>query len=145
MTGTQWNAVLRRVRSLAAAREDLHVSDADLLGRFVARRDEAAFTQLVSAHARFALDFARRSGCSPSDADDVVQQAFTKLLQERGLAFTEIDVMTDPARRQEMIERAGGRRTVPQIFINGRSVGGYEELYALDQAGRLMPMLQAAE
>jgi glutaredoxin 3 len=68
-----------------------------------------------------------------------------KLLQERGLAFTEIDVMLDPGRRQEMIERAGGRRTVPQIFINGKSVGGYEDLYALDRAGRLMPMLQAAE
>jgi glutaredoxin 3 len=68
-----------------------------------------------------------------------------KLLQERGLAFTEIDVMMDPVRRQEMIERAGGRRTVPQIFINDKSVGGYEDLYALDQAGQLMPMLQAAE
>jgi glutaredoxin 3 len=68
-----------------------------------------------------------------------------RLLQERGLAFTEIDVMMDPVRRQEMIERAGGRRTVPQIFINGKAVGGYEDLYALDEAGRLMPMLQAAE
>jgi glutaredoxin 3 len=47
-----------------------------------------------------------------------------KLLQERGLAFTEIDVMMDQGRRQEMIERTGGRRTVPQIFINGKSIGG---------------------
>lgn len=67
-----------------------------------------------------------------------------KLLTERGAAFTEIDVMMDQHRRQEMTERAGGRRTVPQIFINGAHVGGGEELDALDRAGKLALLLQQA-
>jgi glutaredoxin 3 len=66
-----------------------------------------------------------------------------KLLAQHGADFTEIDVMADPARRREMIERAGGRRTVPQIFIDGEHVGGCEELYALDEAGKLTPLLRA--
>jgi len=66
-----------------------------------------------------------------------------KLLARHGADFTEIDVMADQDRRREMIERAGGRRTVPQIFINGRHIGGYEDLYALDAAGKLAPLLQA--
>ena len=66
-----------------------------------------------------------------------------RLLQERGVEFTEIDVMMDSARRKEMIERAGGRRTVPQIFINGKHVGGSDELHALDREGKLKPMLEA--
>jgi glutaredoxin 3 len=65
-----------------------------------------------------------------------------KLLSQHGADFTEIDVMVDQERRREMIERAGGRRTVPQIFINGRHIGGYEDLYALDAAGKLAPLLQ---
>ena len=65
-----------------------------------------------------------------------------KLLSQHGADFTEIDVMAEPERRREMIERAAGRRTVPQIFIDGRHVGGYEELYALDAAGKLAPLLQ---
>lgn len=65
-----------------------------------------------------------------------------KLLAQHGADFTEIDVMVDQDRRREMIERAGGRRTVPQIFINGRHIGGYEDLYALDAAGKLAPLLQ---
>jgi len=67
-----------------------------------------------------------------------------KLLTERGAAFTEIDVMMDQDRRKEMVARAGGRRTVPQIFINGTHVGGSDELYALDAAGKLAPMLEMA-
>lgn len=67
-----------------------------------------------------------------------------KLLTERGAAFTEIDVMMDAARRQEMMRRAGGRRTVPQIFIDGIHVGGSEELAELDAAGKLKPLLEAA-
>jgi glutaredoxin 3 len=51
--------------------------------------------------------------------------------------------MMDGAKRREMIERAGGRRTVPQIFIDGKHVGGCDELYALDAAGKLAPLLQA--
>jgi glutaredoxin 3 len=66
-----------------------------------------------------------------------------RLLQERGIEFTEIDVMMDGARRKEMMERAGGRRTVPQIFINGKHVGGSDELHVLDREGKLKPMLEA--
>jgi len=66
-----------------------------------------------------------------------------RLLQERGVEFTEIDVMMDGARRKEMMERAGGRRTVPQIFINGKHVGGSDELHVLDREGKLKPMLEA--
>jgi glutaredoxin 3 len=66
-----------------------------------------------------------------------------KLLEERGAAFTEIDVMTDGKLREEMRNRSGGRQTVPQIFIDGRHVGGCDELYALDKAGKLAPLLQA--
>ncbi|HTO81257.1 MAG TPA: glutaredoxin 3 [Methylomirabilota bacterium] len=66
-----------------------------------------------------------------------------KLLSERGADFTEIDVMMDQNLRKEMMTRANGRRTVPQIFINGTHVGGSDELYALDAAGKLQPMLEA--
>ncbi len=65
-----------------------------------------------------------------------------KLLAQHGADFTEIDVMVDQDRRREMIARAGGSRTVPQIFIDGRHIGGCEELYALDAAGKLAPLLQ---
>ena len=64
-----------------------------------------------------------------------------RLLQERNTDYTEIDVMMDGKRRAEMIQRAGGRTSVPQIFINDRHIGGSDELYALDRAGRLAPML----
>ncbi|MGO9059599.1 MAG: glutaredoxin 3 [Candidatus Binataceae bacterium] len=63
------------------------------------------------------------------------------LLQQKGVAFEEIDVGDDPELRAAMIERAGGRRTVPEIFINGRIVGGYDDLKALDDAGGLDPLL----
>jgi glutaredoxin 3 len=66
------------------------------------------------------------------------------LLAELGAAITEIDVMMHPERRREMTQRAGGRTSVPQIFINGAHVGGCEELYALERAGRLAPMLEGA-
>jgi glutaredoxin 3 len=65
-----------------------------------------------------------------------------KLLSQHGADFNEIDVMADQDRRREMIERAGGRRTVPQIFIGGKHIGGCEDLYALDAAGKLAPLLQ---
>lgn len=64
-----------------------------------------------------------------------------KLLKEKGVAFEEIDIMMFPARRTEMVERAGGRTTVPQVFIDGRHVGGSDDLQALDKAGKLDPML----
>jgi glutaredoxin 3 len=63
------------------------------------------------------------------------------LLESKGVAFEEIDVSGDAALREKMIERAGGRRTVPEIFINGRIIGGYDELRALDARGRLDPLL----
>ena len=63
------------------------------------------------------------------------------LLQRKGAMVQEIDVTADPAREREMIERAGGRRTVPQIFIGGVHVGGFDELSALDAEGRLDALL----
>lgn len=65
-----------------------------------------------------------------------------KLLEERGAAFRELDVMCDGSLRGEMRQRAGGRSSVPQIFINGQHVGGCDELYALDRAGKLTPLLE---
>jgi glutaredoxin 3 len=60
-----------------------------------------------------------------------------RLLKGKGIAFTEIDVLMHPSRRTEMRERAGGRSTVPQIFIDDEPIGGCDELYALDAAGDL--------
>jgi glutaredoxin 3 len=57
------------------------------------------------------------------------------------VAFEEIDVSGDAALREKMIELSGGRRTVPEIFINGKIVGGYDELRALDDEGKLDPLL----
>jgi glutaredoxin 3 len=67
--------------------------------------------------------------------------AAKRLLKQKGAAFTEFDVMFDPGRRSEMLERSGGRSTVPQIFIDGRHVGGYDDLSALDKAGELDRLL----
>jgi glutaredoxin 3 len=63
------------------------------------------------------------------------------LLAAKQVPFEEYDVMTDPARRQEMLGRANGRYTVPQIFIDGHHVGGSDDLAELDRGGRLDPML----
>ncbi len=63
------------------------------------------------------------------------------LLKSKGIPFVEIDVTEDAALRQKMVELSGGRRTVPEIFINDKIVGGYEELKALDDAGQLDSML----
>ena len=63
------------------------------------------------------------------------------LLSKKGVTYSEIDVMADTAKRDEMIERAGGRQTVPQIFIDGKHVGGSDELAALDKAGKLDALL----
>ena len=69
--------------------------------------------------------------------------AAKRLLTAKGAQYTEIDVMMDPERRQEMLAKSGGRRTVPQIFIDGRHIGGFDELNALDKAGELDPLLAA--
>ena len=65
-----------------------------------------------------------------------------RLLSSKGVEFVEIDLWRSPGRREEMVARAGGRRTVPQVFVNGRALGGSDEIHALDQAGRLDPLLQ---
>jgi glutaredoxin 3 len=59
------------------------------------------------------------------------------LLERKGLAFREIRVDENPAERDAMLARSGGRRSVPQIFIGDRHVGGFDELYALDKSGEL--------
>jgi glutaredoxin 3 len=64
-----------------------------------------------------------------------------RLLQKKGVAYSEIDVSHDPGLREAMIQRAKGRRTVPQIFIGGTHVGGCDDLHDLDYAGKLDPML----
>lgn len=64
-----------------------------------------------------------------------------RLLSAKNVPFSEIDVMSDPARRAEMTERSGGGRTVPQVFIDGVPVGGSDELHALERAGKLDAML----
>lgn len=63
------------------------------------------------------------------------------LLQKKGVSYEMIDVGREPERRSEMTQRANGRRTVPQIFIDGTHVGGSDDIHALDRAGKLDPML----
>src|SRR5689334_15721818 len=63
------------------------------------------------------------------------------LLQKKGVPFTEIDIDDEPQRRSEMMRRAGGRTSVPQIFIDGEHIGGSDEMAALDRAGKLDPKL----
>jgi glutaredoxin 3 len=67
--------------------------------------------------------------------------AAKRLLDGKGVAYTEHDASFSPELRQEMVERSGGRWTFPQIFIDGRPIGGSDELHALDAAGRLDAML----
>ena len=67
--------------------------------------------------------------------------AAKRLLAGKGVEVTEIDVMFDPAERQKMMEQSGGRRTVPQIFIDGRHIGGFDDLSALDASGELDRLL----
>ena len=67
--------------------------------------------------------------------------AAKRLLTQKGVAFAEIDISRDPGRRQEMLSRAAGRHTVPQIFVGKTHVGGCDELYALERSGRLDPLL----
>jgi len=66
--------------------------------------------------------------------------AARKLLKKKGVSYEEIDTTLNAKRKREMIERSG-RHTVPQIFIDGRHIGGYDDLDDLDQAGRLDAML----
>ena len=69
--------------------------------------------------------------------------AAKRLLTNKGAAFEEMDVAADDEKRLEMVRRANGRRTVPQIFIDGQHVGGCDDLFALDRAGKLDPLIAA--
>ena len=69
--------------------------------------------------------------------------AAKRLLKQKGVEFSEVDVLANPGRKAEMIERANGGRTVPQLFIGDTHVGGCDDLYALDRSGKLDPLLAA--
>jgi glutaredoxin 3 len=66
------------------------------------------------------------------------------LLEQKGIAFTEIEAGFDPEKRQEMMRRAGGRATFPQIFVGDLHIGGCDEMMALERAGELDPLLRDA-
>ncbi len=66
-----------------------------------------------------------------------------RLLSEKGVEAQEHDITMGGPRRAEMIQRAGGRTTVPQVFIDGQHIGGSDDLAALDRAGKLDPLLTA--
>ena len=66
-----------------------------------------------------------------------------RLLKGKGIAFSETNVLLNPSLRTAMMQRAGGRRSVPQIFIGQTHVGGCDELYALERAAKLDPLLAA--
>jgi glutaredoxin 3 len=65
------------------------------------------------------------------------------LFTDKGVAFTDIDVEQVPGAREEMLARSGGRSTVPQVFIGGRHIGGYDDTRALDDKGELDALLAA--
>lgn len=69
--------------------------------------------------------------------------AAKRLLTTKGVSFAEIDLSREPNRRQEMMDRAHGRHTVPQIFVGSTHVGGCDDLYALERAGKLDALLAA--
>ena len=64
-----------------------------------------------------------------------------QLLRKHNLSFEEINVSSNILKREEMLKRSNGRQTVPQIFINNQHIGGSDDLYALDKAGRLLSMI----
>jgi glutaredoxin 3 len=68
--------------------------------------------------------------------------AAKKLLADKGASFTEIDIGAKPDMREEMIQKAGGRTSVPQIFIDGRHIGGCDDIYALDARDELEALLR---
>lgn len=68
--------------------------------------------------------------------------AAKRLLTSKGVSFSETNVIAQPAKRPEMVKRANGGRTVPQIFIDDKHIGGCDDLYALDDAGRLDALLK---
>ena len=64
-----------------------------------------------------------------------------RFLKDKGVAFKSVDVTSDDAMREKLVELSGGRRTVPQIFIGGEAIGGYSDMMALHQKGELEPKL----
>ena len=70
--------------------------------------------------------------------------AAKNLLKSRGLEWVEVRIDTDAAQRDAMLARSGGRRTVPQIFVNNQHVGGYDDLVAADRSGKLAQLLELA-
>ncbi|HWH22574.1 MAG TPA: glutaredoxin 3 [Allosphingosinicella sp.] len=64
-----------------------------------------------------------------------------KLLEDKGVEYDEYEISADPEKRAEMMQRASGRHTVPQIFIDGRHVGGSDDLAELERSGQLDPLL----
>jgi glutaredoxin 3 len=71
-------------------------------------------------------------------------QSAERLLRDKGVPIDKIRVDLEPARRGEMVQKSG-RRTVPQIWIGERHIGGCDDLYALDRAGKLDPLLKATQ
>lgn len=65
-----------------------------------------------------------------------------QLLKSKGVDFTQIDAGMDPEKRREMIQRANGGSTYPQIFINGEHIGGCDDMYELEYDGKLDPLLE---
>jgi glutaredoxin 3 len=72
-------------------------------------------------------------------------QSAERLLVKKGARIDKVRVDLEPARRAEMTQKSGGRRTVPQIWIGSRHVGGCDDLYALDREGRLDPLLEVSQ
>ena len=69
--------------------------------------------------------------------------AALSLLKKKGAAYTEIVASNDPEKKAEMVEKSGGRMTFPQIFIDGRHIGGSDDIHALDRDGELDALLAA--
>jgi len=67
--------------------------------------------------------------------------AAKRMLKAKGVSYSEVDVGAQPARRAEMLQRSGGGQTVPQIFIGGTHVGGFDDMNALERAGKLDALL----
>ncbi|HEY6941378.1 glutaredoxin 3 [Dokdonella sp.] len=68
--------------------------------------------------------------------------AAKQFFKQRGLSYEEVRVDVEPARREEMLARSAGRRTVPQIFVNGEHVGGFDDLVAAERSGRLRELTE---
>ena len=69
--------------------------------------------------------------------------AAARLLDSKNVGYTKVDILSQPQKRPEMIQRANGRSTVPQIFIDGQHIGGFDDLNALNAQGKLDHLLAA--